>query len=139
MDDNIIKNQRYLNIVFKVKSRGVELLIYSYEQYYEIIRYINIGLSLLSLIVFMFGTWLGKMISVEILNIFQLIFLLHFMTENYTESIMVFRQLTYSMLNFKFCLNSLNNIYLFSYEKLIFDEINFFISVLIVAATLFVS
>jgi len=91
MDDNIIKNQRYLNIVFKVKSRGVELLIYSYEQYYEIIRYINIGLSLLSLIVFMFGTWLGKMISVEILNIFQLIFLLHFMTENYTESIMVFR------------------------------------------------
>jgi len=78
-------------------------------------------LAYTALAAFLVGLWFSKMLSVEIINLFQLIFLSHFMTKHYTESVMVFRYFTSSMLNFLFDSNKSSNVYLYSMQKLAYN------------------
>lgn len=80
--------------------------------------------SIIVLCLMLVGPWFGKMISVELITTYQLIFLSHFLSENYTESLMIFRELTISMLNIDYYLNKQSNLYLFFYNRLTYGVTN---------------
>jgi len=76
----------------------------------KIIEYLFLGFDCLVLLVFLLGSATHKMIGVESIHSFQLIFFLHSINNNYTFFFLMFKYLTYLNGNFMYFFNKQLNI-----------------------------
>lgn len=92
-------------------SRGAKLIIYrKYPEIMKIRLYLEI-ISFIILAIFFASNFTHKMIGLETMHSFQVIYFICILEKNRTEPYILFRFLTYVNLNFSFYNNNANNYY----------------------------
>jgi len=107
-----------IQITFNMTSRADKLLVVNNSEIMNLLVKILTIISFAALIVFMIGSISHKMIGVETLHSFQLIFLLQALTNNYTPTFGLLKCLSMVLGNFLFISNDKINIYNSKYGTL---------------------
>ena len=110
--------QKPFSIQFNMTSRGDKLIVMNnYDKMALLINFLTI-LSFVVLFLFVAGSLSHKMIGVEILHSFQLIFLLQALSNNFTPVFGLLKYLSIVSGNFLFLININTNIYNSKYADL---------------------
>jgi len=86
-------------------SKGVKLVIVKNYSTIKLMEYILLGFSSFILLLFVFGSLFHKMIGMETLHAFQLLYFIHSLDKSYTSPYSMFRFLTYLNCNFFYFFN----------------------------------
>jgi len=86
-------------------AKGAKLFYMNSYSNAKTMEYVFLGLNCLVFIMFVLGSISHKMIGVETIHTFQLIFFIHSMSTDYTYSFSMFKYLTYLNANFMYFFN----------------------------------
>lgn len=84
---------------FPIKSKGLELIYYENLSSTDLLKKVFLGISCAALLLLLVGSWVNKMVGVEVVQVLQLVYYLHFAMANYTIPLSSLQSLSLLALN----------------------------------------